>query len=579
MRILLTTLNAKYIHSSLALRYLEKYCQDRDYEVMIEEFTINDRIDQITAAIYQKEADVIGFSCYIWNISEILEIADRLKKVRPELRFILGGPEVSYDFLELMERYPFIDYIIRGEGEEPFKELLTRLAEKPIHLEKVPALVYRDIDGEIIVNNYGSNLKDVPRPYYPRELSKLDNKIIYYETSRGCPFNCSYCLSSTTRGVRYFSLKRVKEDLKLFVNEDVSLVKFVDRTFNASKERTMEIFRFLVGECSGRKTYPRFHFEVIGELFDQEMISFLKEVPPGLFQFEIGVQSTNPDTIRTIDRRMDFQRLADNVRQLKQAGNIHLHLDLIVGLPEENYITFKKSFDDVLKLDPDVLQLGFLKLLKGTKIRQEAEKYQYKFTTIPPYEVLGNCQLSYQDIIRLKGIEDILEKYYNSGVFKKSLNYIFSRLYNSPFEFFEDLAEYYAVKELDRVLHSRRSLYDIFREFYRQEIGEGLEEFTQYLSFDLLFNNRNTKIPDWANQIKIPLFKEKRYRFLKDESNIKRFMPHFQGLSTSRILGQVDFGVFNIDVLSEDITKGARKKTVILFDHEAGKAHDVTDFI
>lgn len=592
MKVLLTTLNARYIHSSLALRYLEKYCQSErhkisdQYEIVLEEYTINDQIDKITAAIYKTGADIVGFSCYIWNIIEILEIADRLKKVKPGIIIILGGPEVSYDAPELLERYPFIDYIIRGEGEEPFKQLLTNqrdsftngrnnLTNYQDKLEEIPGLVYRDENNRVRVNENRYplfDLEDVPRPYRSGDLQKLSDKIIYYETSRGCPFNCSYCLSSTTSGVRYFPLERVKEDLRFFIENNVRLVKFVDRTFNANKMRALEIFKFLV---ENRKN-TCFHFEIAADLFDEEIIEYLAKVPAGLFRFEIGVQSTNPDTIRAIERKMDFEKVAENVRRLREAGNIHLHLDLIAGLPEEDYSSFKESFDDVYSLSPQILQLGFLKLLKGSKIREQAQQYNYRYTSIPPYEMLENDFLSYEEVIKLKRIEDILEKYHNSGAFRKSLSFILHKFYGSPFQFFADLVDYFEAEKLDRISHSRKALYDILYEFYSRELDSETNVFTQFLKFDLLLNNRGAKLPYWADSIDIPLFKEKCYRFLKNEKNIEEFLPGFKGMSVRKILSRVAFAAFTINVLSNNFEDIKEKQTVVLFDYVTGKAYNIT---
>ena len=575
VKVLLTTLNAKYIHSSLALRYLEKYCRHEDYEIRIEEYTINDRLDAITANIYKTGADVIAFSCYIWNITMTLEIADRLKKVKPDCIIILGGAEVSYDAATILDSHAFIDYLMMGEGEETFKELLAYINTRRPPLGSIRGIAYR-AGQTITVNEERSLICDldrIPSPYHAEDLKALVGKLIYYETSRGCPFNCSYCLSSTTRSVRYFSMERVKADLLFLIENSVKLVKFVDRTFNADKKRTMALFEFLVQ--NRQKT--SFHFEIAADLLDDEMIAYLARVPEGLFQFEIGVQSTNLNTIRAIRRKMNFNKVAENVKKLGQAGNMHLHLDLIAGLPGEDYRSFARSFDDVYGLAPHALQLGFLKLLKGSVIRKQALRYDYKYTALPPYEVLQNNTMSYTEILRLKGIEDVLEKYHNSGVFEKSLGYVLRSFYPSPFRFFEDLAAYFEEQGLDKRSHSRKALYDILFEFYDRAIGREAGVFTQYLKFDLLHHQKGVQLPYWAKKADMPRFQEKCFEFLKKEENIQILLPQYLGMPAKKVIKQVGFEVFDINVLAGDAACKQGEKTVVLFDYDRRKAYDITE--
>lgn len=574
MKILLTTLNAKYVHSSLALRYLEKYCADDEYEIIVEEYTINDHLDDLTASIYKTGADIFAFSCYIWNIAMSLEIADRLKKIKPGCIIIFGGPEVSYDSAGILEQYPYIDYIVMGEGEETLKELLHYLKYKDIDARSIKGLVYRNKNNHVVENEARQlicDLNTIPLPYNNVDLRQLSGKLIYYETSRGCPFFCIYCLSSTIHGVRYFSMERVKKDLLSFIENDVKLVKFVDRTFNAHKQRTMELFEFLV---QNRKN-TSFHFEIAADLLDDEMMEFLVSVPQGLFQFEIGVQSTNMDTIRAIQRTMDFDKVAKNVRKLREAGNIHLHLDLIAGLPGEDYQSFAKSFDDVYRLDPHALQLGFLKLLKGSKVRKQEQQYQYQYTSLPPYEVLCNHVMSYDDILKLKQIEDVLEKYHSSGAFQKALAYILCHFYQSPFQLYEDLARYFEKKGLDKVSHSKKALYDILYEFYRDVLGRDKEVFAEFLKFDLVYHQKGVKLPYWANAIDTPFFKEKSFDFLKNEKNIEKFLPQLVGIPAKKVYKQVHFEVFSVNVLSSELQKTSGD-VVVLFDYDTGKVYDVT---
>lgn len=596
MKIFLTTLNAKYIHSSLALKYLEKYCQNDYYDLMVEEFTINDNLDKVTAVIYKSGADVVAFSCYIWNITFILEIADRLKKIKPDLKIILGGPEVSFETVNLMEENQFIDFVIKGEGEESFNKLLNTLAgkdmkftEKDTELEKlneqdynkfrgIPGLVFRDSNRVISKNDELAcitELNYIPRPYLREDLNDLTNKIVYYETSRGCPFHCSYCLSSVTPGVRYFSLERVKEDLLLFIKNKVDLVKFVDRTFNARKEWALEIFRFLVAN----RGEAEFHFEIAADLFDQEMIDFLKEVPVGLFRFEIGVQSTNLQTLRVINRVMDLDRVMGNIKKLRETGNINLHLDLIAGLPGEDYKSFARSFDRVYRLYPHEIQLGFLKLLKGTEIRAKARYYGYQYTTTPPYEVLKSNLLSVGEIIQLKEIDNVHDKYHNDGVFSKSLAFIINKFYRSPLQFFADLSEYFAERGLDRIAISRRDLYDILFNFYKSNINREVDNFSEFLKFDLLAHNRIPRLPYWAEEIEVYNLRDRRHHFLENKEYRARYFPELRDSANRKIMTLINFAAFRVDVLTEDYDSIEEKDKIYLFNYNNGRVYDVTEYL
>ena len=575
MKVVLTTLNAKYVHASLALRYLEKYCRQEVAEMIVQEYTINHTLESITASLYKTKADVFAFSCYIWNVGMTLEIAQRLKMVNPKCLIILGGPEVSYDADNILQKHAFIDYIILGEGEQTLQQLLGYIRDKKQDLSDVLGVAWRQAD-KVLVNNRRQEIETldcIPSPYTEEDLKKLSDKFIYYETSRGCPFNCSYCLSSTIEGVRYFSMKRVKEDFLMLINANVRLVKFVDRTFNADKQRAMEIFTFLVAH---RKN-TSFHFEIAADLLDEEMIAYLKQVPVGLFQFEIGVQSINPHTIEAITRKMVFDKVAKNVESLRSAGNIHLHLDLIAGLPYEDYASFAHSFDAVYALQPHALQLGFLKMLKGSNIRAKAAKHQYIFTNIPPYEVLQNQWLSYGEMIKIKGIEDVVEKYHNKGGFEKSLAYITSYFYSSPFSFFETLATYFEREGISEVSHSQKALYDILFKFYCDCImGQGTKIFVQYLKFDWVCKHKNTTLPNWAPILAETLFKEKCFSFLKDEDNIKQYLPRYKGEAAKKIIKQVHFEIFDIGILAPLEKNPKEVKTVILFDNKTENVWDVT---
>ena len=435
MKILLTTLNSKFIHTNLAIRYLRESVKDL-VKVDVREYTINNQLDYILKDIYKHDYDVVLFSTYIWNIYDIVKLCENLKKVKPEIKIGLGGPEVTYDSENAMEKYEFLDYILCGEGELVFRSLVEHfLGEK--NIEDVKGIVYRK-DGQIIVNEEMEllqNLDEIPSPYENLDVKEYENRIVYYETSRGCPFNCQYCLSSAIKGLRYFSTDRVKRDLKNLIDARVSQIKFIDRTFNANKKFAKEIMEFLMENDNGYTTY---HFEVTAHLLDDDMLDFLKNCKEGLFQFEIGVQSTNQKTLDAVGRRDDFEKLSYVVKKIKSFRNIHQHLDLIAGLPYEGYERFEKSFNDVFNLGIEQLQLGFLKMIKGTGMRNSAKQYGYKFKDYAPYEILFNDFITYDEILKIKDIEDILEKYYNSNNFPLSLEYIIKNYYSeSPFKFFE----------------------------------------------------------------------------------------------------------------------------------------------
>lgn len=488
MKILLTTLNTKYVHTNIALRYLYETIKN-DYEVIRKEFSINDQIEKIISDITDYSPDVIAFSVYIWNIEMTLKIAENIKNIYPQIKIILGGPEVSYSSKELLEKYSFIDYICVGEGEESFPNLIkyicnnenlisessskifleTNISTNVDNIENtnkfLPNITYR-LDNKIIEGEIGI-VKDVT--HIPRICegiaNEYDGKIVYIETVRGCPYNCSYCLSSTIKGIRPFEMQRVKEELKILIDKKVTLIKFVDRTFNYDKKRALEIWKFILENNAS----SQFHFELSAHLIDNEIMNFLKTVPKDVFKFEIGVQSTNFETIKAINRTTDFKILSNIVKQLSELKTISLHLDLIAGLPYENIESFKHSFDDVYNLNPTELQLGFLKMLSGTKIKNEKDKFNYRYTTYPPYEVLQNDFVSYDDLKKLKHIESVLEFYYNSTRFENSLKFILKN-YDSAFEFYSELANYYKENGLfDRKI-STEEQYDILAEFYKQKL-------------------------------------------------------------------------------------------------------------
>lgn len=458
MKILLTTLNSKYVHSNLALKYLYASAEKNSNSIDIQEFTINNEEDYIFTELLRKSYDIICFSCYIWNVDKILCLAENLKKAKPELKILLGGPEVSFDVIPFMSQHKFIDFIISGEGEAPFSELVETLLEDTREFEKIRGLTYRQ-GGKIYVNPQAPPLhfESVPFPYL--SLVCEEDKVMYYESSRGCPFQCSYCLSSLDRKVRTLSMERVKSDLSYFIYKRVKQVKFIDRTFNWEKKRCFEIMKYLIVSDNG---VTNFHFELCGDLLDEELMQLLSTARPGLFQFEIGVQSTNESALRACNRKSDFAILAENVKRLIQLNNIHIHLDLIAGLPHEDYPSFRKSFNEVYSLKGHQLQLGFLKLIKGSPIREQVEEHEYVYRGQAPYEIISSKYISALALIRLKKIENVLDLYYNRGGFHRTLGFAVETLTESPFDFYEELADYFYLKGFQHKSHKKEDLYRIF---------------------------------------------------------------------------------------------------------------------
>ena len=398
--ILLCAINAKYIHSNLAVRYLKKYCETQIEGIDIAEFSINDNISSILKKLCCSDARIYGFSCYIWNISMVLDICSSLKKAKPEAVIILGGPEVSYDAANLLSIYSFINYIVIGEGEAAMIDLLRFLTAGKGNLPDIPGIAYRSGES-IAITEPRPDIPDLDALPFPYDsFDGLDNKIIYYETSRGCPFNCQYCLSSTIRGVRYLSMDRVRQDIKSFAAAGIKQVKLVDRTFNCDLDRSMEIMQYIIDINPS----ANFHFEIAADLIDERFLEIVEKAPDGMFQFEIGVQSTNPKTLSEIKRKMDFDKVSHNVARLLSFKNAHIHLDLIAGLPYEDMESFEKSFNDVYSLKPDMLQLGFLKLLKGSGIRKGCEGYRIQHHDFPPYEVISTAWLSFKELMELKAV-------------------------------------------------------------------------------------------------------------------------------------------------------------------------------
>lgn len=478
MKVLLTTLNSKYVHSNLALKYLylagKHVCDGLD----IKEYTINNSRDYVFTELVTADYDAVCFSCYIWNIEKILELAADLKKARPQIQILLGGPEVSYDGEQVLRDNPLVDFVLAGEGENSFPQWCRALAGD-IPFEQAAGLVYRS-HGRIYANPVAEpvNLLQIPFPYetFPCET----DRVIYYESSRGCPFGCSYCISSLDKRIRSLPEERVKADLRCFLDQNVKQVKFLDRTFNWDKARTLEIFQFLMDQDNG---VTNFHFEICADLLDDELFLVLGQAREGLFQFEIGIQSTNGDTLSAVRRSSDTAAVLASVGRLVLLGNSHIHVDLIAGLPYEDYRIFRKSFNDVYALGADNLQLGFLKLLKGTSIRADEKKYGYVYMSKAPYQIISNQFLTAEEVCRLKQIETVLDLYYNRGGFAHTLSEAVSATAETPFDFYEALAGYYYAEGFQHRSHKKEDLYRILFQFFGS-MGRG-EQFLPLLERDL----------------------------------------------------------------------------------------------
>jgi radical SAM superfamily enzyme YgiQ (UPF0313 family) len=537
--LVLVAINAKYIHTNLAVRSLKAQLPDFDVEIL--EMSINDPLHRIIKLLLDLDTRRIGFSCYIWNMELVLKLAEIVKKARPQVQIIWGGPEVSFDGLALLKGHSFCDLIIQGEGEAKLKALLVN--DEPDDLRTIPGLCYRNHVGELIENPDAEpiTLNQFVFPYLNIDMGSLEHKIIYYETMRGCPFSCSYCLSSAKQGLNMLSLDRVFAELDFFIQAGVKQVKLVDRTFNCNLDRAKEIFRHLIDQ--GGNT--NFHFEMTGDLIDDEMIALLATAPPGLIQFEIGVQSTAPATLSAIGRKISVTRTAKHAKKLLAQQNIHIHLDLIAGLPYETYAVFKESFNRVIALAPDMLQLGFLKCLKGTRMREEAELHDYQYASFPPYEIISNQYISAEELYQLRQIEMLVDRYYNSGAFKDSLAFILAaRIYDTPFDFFEAFSHYWDRQGYYDVGKSKEQLFGILQDFFTdhqesQLIGE-------WLKFDFL--SRNLRLP--AGMRDTSPDKEWIFEFLKEPQNIQTYLSDFTDQAPKKIYTQVKFQYFSAAFLS-----------------------------
>lgn len=493
MKILLTAINAKYIHSNLAVYDLKAYSSDYDEHVILREYTINQPKDEILKDIYSSGADVVCFSCYIWNISFVRELIRDLVKILPKTAFWAGGPEVSYDAEKFLTEMPEMTGVMVGEGEKTFHDLLEFYIDGKDSLEEISGIAYRT--GDKIIHNGWRELMDLSAiPFVYEHLEKFENRIIYYESSRGCPFSCSYCLSSIDKKLRFRDLELVKKELQFFLDHRVPQVKFVDRTFNCKHEHAMTIWKYILEHDNG---VTNFHFEISADLLREEEMELMSQMRPGLIQLEIGVQSTNPETIRAIHRHMDLKKLEHCVNRVHSFRNIHQHLDLIAGLPYEDYDTFHQSFNDVYRMKPDQLQLGFLKVLKGSLMQKEAEVYGIVYKEKEPYEVLSTNWLTYGEVLKLKMVESMVEVYYNSGQFWHTLEYLVP-FEKDAFTFYEKLGSFYEKKGYSEISHSRMRRYEILLEYLQEETDVPTEVAAQKMLYDLYLREKLKKRPVFA---------------------------------------------------------------------------------
>jgi radical SAM superfamily enzyme YgiQ (UPF0313 family) len=512
MKILIIAINAKYMHSSLAPWYLKAACRltaacsrkatcNNENTINILDFTINMQSEQTLATIYNNKPDILAFSCYIFNIEMVFKICSEIKKLMPQLKIILGGPEVSFDAIELMKNHKEIDFIISGEGEQPFSQLIDFISDNKNTTCDIAGVTYRngcDIK-QNSANNIQCDLSSLPSPYTDEMLEAAKNKIAYFEASRGCPFKCSYCLSSESGGVRFFELERVKSDLFKLMHSEVRQIKFVDRTFNCNINRAKEIFSYIINnaqnDLSGKCISKNYHFEMAADIFDEQLLSLLSTAPQGLFQFEIGIQSMNEATLQAVNRKTNIEICCNNIKRLLAEDNIHIHLDLIAGLPYEDYASFVSSFNGIYALRPHTIQLGFLKLLKGSNMREYADKNNYIYTNSPPYEILKTPHLSFDEILRLKNIENAVERLYNSGKFNLSTDFIIKR-FSSPFCFYEKFSLYLSDQNFYEKSISLKEYYNLFYNFAKGILNtDEMYIFNELIKYDYFISDNSSHPP------------------------------------------------------------------------------------
>lgn len=528
MKILLVACNAKYIHSNLAVYDLQAYASDYADHIVLKEYTINQQKDDIMRDIYLEHPDVVCVSCYIWNLSFVKELMADLIKILPGADFWAGGPEVSYDAEKFLTENSEFKGVMVGEGEETFKELAGHYVEKnPQNLKDMTGICYRD--GDQIIHNGWRQIMDLSSiPFIYKDLSEFKNRIIYYESSRGCPFSCSYCLSSIDKKLRFRDTETVKKELQFFIDNKVPQVKFVDRTFNCKHDHAMAIWKYINEHDNG---VTNFHFEISADLLREEELQEMSTMRPGLIQLEIGVQSTNPDTIKAIHRTMDFEKLKGIVDRIHSFGNIHQHLDLIAGLPYEDYDSFRHSFNDVYALKPQQLQLGFLKVLKGSHMMEMCREYGIVYKTQEPYEVLSTKWLDYDHVLKLKTVENMVEVYYNSGQFQNTLEYL-ENFFQDAFSIYERLGSFYMEKGYGDVSHTRMRRYEILLEFLEDMPEISVDQVKDQMVYDLYLRENLKSRPGFARDQKP--FERQIWDFRKREKVAKN--AHVEVFADGKVL-------------------------------------------
>lgn len=552
MKIFLTAINAKYIHSNLAVYSLRAYAKVFQEQIEIGEYTINNRVDYILEQIYKAKPDVLCFSCYIWNIGYVEDLITEYHKLCPEVPIWVGGPEVSYEVETFLEEHPQVTGVMIGEGERTFQQLCEYYVNQNGTLKELNGIAYKDsVSGEVIFTQPQEpmNMSDIPFCY--DHIENFENRIIYYESSRGCPFNCSYCLSSIDKKLRFRDTELVKKELEFFIEKKVPQVKFVDRTFNCKHDHAMEIWRFVKEHDNG---ITNFHFEISADLLNEEELALIHDMRPGLIQLEIGVQSTNEPTIREIHRTMKLELLKDIVRKIQSGGNIHEHLDLIAGLPYEDYAAFAKSFDEIYELKPNQLQLGFLKVLKGSYMYGHAAEYEIVYHEKTPYEVMKTKWLSFDDVLKIKQVEEMLEVYYNSGQFEITMK-VLEPLFDSAFMMFQELGAFYEARGYFGMSHSRIRRAEILLEFMRERKSSGavMQMLEESLTFDLYYRENCKSRPSWAPS---PAeFKEQTRYYCKNgaKSHLEPFHYRFPEKSKKAL---------------QEVPKRLEKPVYMLFDYE-----------
>lgn len=544
MKLLLAAINAKYIHSNLAVYSLRAFAREFEEHIEIAEYTINHYTDDILQDIYKKKPDVIAFSCYIWNLEYVKILMEDLAKILPNTRIWAGGPEVSFDAVTFLEAYPQVSGVMIGEGEQTFYDL-TAYYVRGGELEQIKGIAYRNKQNKIIQNPSNPILDMDTLPFMYGDMKDFANKIVYYESSRGCPFSCSYCLSSIDKKLRFRSLSLVEKELQFFLDHKVPQVKFVDRTFNCNHRHAQGIWNYIREHDNG---ITNFHFEIAADLLNEEELQLLGTLRPGLVQLEIGVQSTNMETIQEIDRVMDFEALKQIVGRIRRGKNIHQHLDLIAGLPYENYDSFVRSFNDVYALKPDQFQLGFLKVLKGSKMHLNAEQYGISYKTRPQYEVLSTRWLSYEEVLKLKAVEEMVEVYYNSLQFANTVQFL-ERAFGSAYEMFEQLALFYVRNGLGGQKHSRMARIEHLRNFAREQDEKNAGLYDELLLLDLYLRENSKSRPSWADDPGD--YKERIYEFYKKEAENPSYLKGYDGYNYKQLSKMTHFEVFHYQVLDQ----------------------------